>query len=1033
MSIDTSPVERRVANDAPPKGGDAVSDPIRSVLSTLGLSLKIPLQVKAEAKPEAKPESNPDDYKFGPTQKRPEGDTRSAKEILESDPLAKNLGDQKGPDEDKSLKERLRDQVGDFENDPDAAFRLVQVLHFVEKYDESGKPIAGKDAGNGKIDGFTKGNEAKHGTEAGRLQDFGKYGYDHLQGDKSSFDTPKPVPKDRPVVSEFGPTMTRPKDDNRSAQDIIHDEPLLANLGNQSGVKDMLKEQVGDFEHDADAAYRAVQVLKHIEGYDESGKVITGGDSGNGKVDGFTKSGEAQHGTEAGRLQDFGKYGWDSLKGDHSALHPSTDMPALPLPGEARPSDDHRTAEQIINDSPLLKNLGDQEGVREKLKNQVGDWEHDPDAAWRAVEVLNYIEKVDEDGKPVTGGDVGDGRVNGFTSHNEAKHGTEAGRLKDFCEQGYGTLKDANGSSGDLIAKLYDKALDDAINENHGDSKKVGNDYYNGGKSDASAADKADALVKLQKGLAQYKAAAEAYGGKTDRSLDGDKGGPYDTNKAFYEDVQKRIDVLSKDPDVKDFLNTKANADLLRNVNADPKMKAELERRMKITSSETALEQSFHKTDKDGKTLSPAAAVTDFLTAPSTYAQVLGEKPDFKSAFEHAPKDIQDQVRKAYEDVVSGAKMRDEIAHGVTPEQALIHSAADKAAFDNVLDDKTVADGSSRFGEQMATAAVGDLSKGLSADQLMAALGVTDLNDPKLEELITQNIDKITPPGETPPHGSDVIAAVRRVLDLVRQGTSLDVALKDMGKEISLLPGAEKAAKLGGLHAASSLLMGALIAARSGDGSKTNTLQDVGQALSAGSLLSTAFYKMNKAGSETTWDNGKIFGSEAVEQNFKDVKAGLGTMGIAGDVIGLVFGAMSAKDSAEKGDTVAAGFQGTFAALDGISSAAGLTELGAYLLPRLATPLALELTETVGAALGAAAGAVGAIAGGIAAIGGLIYAFVMPIISQLKTDHAAQKWYDGIKDWFEDVNMEVPSFNTFVLNDGDHTPDMPDITTAVSN
>ena len=961
----------------------------------------------------ARPEPEPKVvHEFGKNQTRPEGDTRSAKEILESDPLAKNLGDQKGPDEDKSLKERLRDQVGDFENDPDAAFRLVQVLHFVEQYDESGKPIAGKDAGNGKIDGYTKGGEAKHGTEAGRLQDFGKYGYDHLQGDKSTFDTPKPPPAERPVVTGFGPDMTRPEGDKRSAQDIIHDEPLLANLGNQSGVRDMLKKQVGDFEHDADAAYRAVQVLKHIEQFDADGKRLEGGDIGNGKVDGFTKGGEAQHGTEAGRLQDFGKYGWDSLKGDPSLVRENDEVPLLPLAGDKRPPDDHRSAEQIINDSPLLKNLGNQEKVHDKLKDQVGDFQHDPDAAWRAVQVLNYIEKVDGKGKPLKGDDIGNGRVDGFTKGGDAKHDTEAGRLKDFVEQGYSALKDENGSAEDLLAKLYDKALDDAVKEAGGDSKKVTDAYFKGEHVDLSAADKVAALVKLQKGLAQYKSSIEAFDGKADHRTDGYKtDSHYLSNEAFYEDVQKRIDTLSKDPDVKDFLNTKANETLHRDVQDDPKLKAELERRMEAASSEQALEQAFARKDKDGKPVSPAEAVTGFLAGADTYAQLLGQEPDLKPAFAHAPKELQEQVRQAYESVVSGEKMKAEIASGVDPQQALVHSAADKAAFDAVLDEKTVAEGTTRFNDQMSSVAIGELSKGLTPDDLLAALGVKDENDPKFEELIAKNLDAITLPGDKPPHGSDVIATVRRVLDLVRHGATFDGAMKELGKDLRLVPGADTAAKYGTLHAASALLMGGLIAARSGDGSTTNTLQDVGQALSAGSLLSGAFYKFNKAGSEQTWDNKFIFGSEEIEQKFKDVKAGLGTMGIAGDVIGLVFGSISAKDSAEKGDKLSAGFQGTFAALDGISSVAGLAELGAYLLPRLTTPLAAELTTQIGAALGAVAGAVGAIAGGVAALGGIIYLFVTGLVGQIKIDNAAWDTYSDLKDWFKDVNIDVPSYN----------------------
>ncbi len=110
----------------------------------------------------------------------------------------------------------------------------------------------------------------------------------------------------------------RPAGDTRSAAQIIDDNPTLKNLGNQSHVKDNLKKQVGDFEHDPDAAYRASKVLDYVK----SSKTSSGDDRSSdvkddGKIDGFTKDGDARHGTEAGLLQDFGKDGYSALKDDH--------------------------------------------------------------------------------------------------------------------------------------------------------------------------------------------------------------------------------------------------------------------------------------------------------------------------------------------------------------------------------------------------------------------------------------------------------------------------------------------------------------------------------------------------------------------------------------------------------------------------------------------------------------------------------------------------------------------------------------------
>lgn len=138
-----------------------------------------------------------------------------------------------------------------------------------------------------------------------------------------------PPPADAPPA-DAPPAMPsatdkRPPGDTRSAQEIIDGDPTLKNLGNQSGVKDNLKKQVGDFEHDPDAAFRASEVLKHIKSAKTSdGENRSDDVTDNGKIEGFTKDGDARHGTEAGLLQDFGKHGYSALK-DNQTLDKTND------------------------------------------------------------------------------------------------------------------------------------------------------------------------------------------------------------------------------------------------------------------------------------------------------------------------------------------------------------------------------------------------------------------------------------------------------------------------------------------------------------------------------------------------------------------------------------------------------------------------------------------------------------------------------------------------------------------------------------
>ncbi|MGP3591664.1 hypothetical protein [Vagococcus sp. WN89Y] len=109
-----------------------------------------------------------------------------------------------------------------------------------------------------------------------------------------------------------------------------------------------------------------------------------------------------------------------------------------------RPPGDNRSAEQIIDDNPVLKNLGNQKDIkREQLKERFGDWtdaNKDPksraDAAYNMSCVLNSVKSLNaRDGserKEISAND----KIEGITKDGDARHGTEAGVLKDIAEQG---------------------------------------------------------------------------------------------------------------------------------------------------------------------------------------------------------------------------------------------------------------------------------------------------------------------------------------------------------------------------------------------------------------------------------------------------------------------------------------------------------------------------------------------------------------------------------------------------------------------
>jgi hypothetical protein len=136
---------------------------------------------------------------------------------------------------------------------------------------------------------------------------------------------------------------------------------------------------------------------------------------------------------------------------------PAAQGPQVPSANDKRPAGDNRSAAEIVDSSPALAHLGRQKDIKfDQLCKQTGvdpkldikDSKQNPDAVYRLAKVLEYIDSSkasnggDRSGKVQAGN--GDGNIEGITKDGDARHGTEAGMVKDFAEQGYGALGDAH-------------------------------------------------------------------------------------------------------------------------------------------------------------------------------------------------------------------------------------------------------------------------------------------------------------------------------------------------------------------------------------------------------------------------------------------------------------------------------------------------------------------------------------------------------------------------------------------------------------
>lgn len=117
---------------------------------------------------------------------------------------------------------------------------------------------------------------------------------------------------------------------------------------------------------------------------------------------------------------------------------------------KGRPPGDNRSADEIIDANPVLKNLGNQKDIkREELKQRFGDWTEanpDPksraDAAYNMASVLNHIKGLSGRDGSDRGEVANNGKIEGITKDGDARHGSEAGVLKDIAEQGLKMLPD---------------------------------------------------------------------------------------------------------------------------------------------------------------------------------------------------------------------------------------------------------------------------------------------------------------------------------------------------------------------------------------------------------------------------------------------------------------------------------------------------------------------------------------------------------------------------------------------------------------
>ncbi|WP_288587661.1 type III effector HrpK domain-containing protein [uncultured Methylobacterium sp.] len=892
---------------------------------------------------------------------KPAGDERSAQEIIDGSRLLKDLGNQSG------VKDMLKERAGDFDTDADAAYRATQILEHVERFDEGGSRIAGKDVDNGRIDGFTKGGDARHGTEAGRLQDFGKYGFSNLQGQLRDASSAADDPDAQQQAEERGLDWERPEGDTRSAQDIIDQSPLLKNLGNQSGVKDMLKERVGDYDRDADAAYRAMQVLDRVTMVDADGKALSGSDVANTSIDGFTKSGEARHGTEAGRLQDFGKYGFSALAGV-----PSADTVSSYKDFIDKNKDADETSKTFAKYAALIgqnfdairaKSGGDDTLRAEDLKTYA---ERNPQIGQDFKEALNFwsqpgaFEKLEGAKNLLTSKPDGNLSRDDVTSWISGQAPKDATSAMSFL---------SGVANRNTVRDVDTGALDKDIVE-HPESH--------------STQEKAAALQDLLSAqeLVSQGAAAGMWGDDYSKVSISNRARTNPDPKAIAKDIGERIDQLQSDPEVVKYLSDNGAKEIDGLLTKNPGLKDALQTTYDDIASGKALDRLWDSNTKDGRT-DQQSALAGFVRDARLYQGALKIEPAEGAA------DIQGAVAKSQhggdveryyeEELASGNRLNDLLkdhpfvdAAGTFTSEVALYGSTLKPEFTERFDGP--------LNDAFTEAAREHVADGASFEDLKKAFGVEGsdtLDETQLGGLIAEvaktNPEFLLNADGTAARPDQIIATFRGEWDLLRQGTK---ALKDV-IDIKGSTGAVASDK-GILHGVSGLMMAGITIAR-GAGSGGNLTERQKVDIAVGSVQTATL--MAEGGAKAFKDQvkgnlGAIKDPELramIEMTIQgDVKSWTSNADKlenaakgAGAVAGLIGGAYAIFDgikSLRAGDKVGAGMSITSGALGVMAGGASAIESAGALLPSLMRTAALPAVAFTAGTLGVLSAGVGVLA-----------------------------------------------------------------------
>ncbi|WP_407158254.1 type III effector HrpK domain-containing protein [Bradyrhizobium sp. STM 3557] len=285
------------------------------------------------------------------------------------------------------------------------------------------------------------------------------------------------------------------------------------------------------------------------------------------------------------------------------------------------------------------------------------------------------------------------------------------------------------------------------------------------------------------------------------------------------DDLQSKIDLLSADPGVQDYLSKASTSALQSLVSADPGLKNAFSNAFAKFESGQTLNDDLNAKDAKGNQVAVGMALHTYVAQAGFFQLAMGQKgspsADLDLTAIAKKSGSYDKLADYYSsEIVSGKRLQELLDSGEDPVNASAEFSQEVEAFGNVIDPAVVKSDATALQNNFQDVLSEHVFESLTPQQIETVLGDGhgNLDEKKVKQFITDagksNPDLSGSVDVSTTHAGLAFHLIKAVWDLVRSGERLVDVLKTAGK-MSLGSNAwHDAYKVGYFHGATAILGG---------------------------------------------------------------------------------------------------------------------------------------------------------------------------------------------------------------------------------